>query len=414
MSDAYIIGSGMIRFGKHKDKTVRSMAEEAIALALDDAGLTRGQLQSAFFANTFWGLFGNQHSIRGQVILRGMGIDRIPVTNVENACAGGSTALHLACTGIRADMYDVALVFGSEKITGEDKNATFAAYGAAMDVENFQTHIANILGLAKSFRNIEVPADETAPGQGRTIFMDAYAMGARWHMDRYGTTQEQLAIVAAKNHRHGALNPLAQYQQAMSVAEVLADRPVAWPLTRSMCAPVGDGAAAAIVVSEAFARKHGLDRAVRIRASVPGQGSDRDMDGQDIGERLSGQAYAQSGLGPDAIDLAELHDATAYGELHQSEVMGFCPIGEGGAFAASGATEISGSKPLNTSGGLECRGHPIGASGLAQIHELVAQLRGEAGARQVDGARIGLAENGGGSIGVEEAAMCIHILETAR
>lgn len=414
MSRALIIGTGMIRFGKHKDKTVRTMAEEAIDLALSDAGLDRTAIQSAFFSNTFWGMFGNQQSIRGQVVLRGMGIDKIPVTNVENACAGASTALHMAYTGISAGMYDVALVIGSEKITSDDKNAAFAAYGAAMDVENFQAHIANIVALGQSLKNVELPETETAPGQGRSIFMDAYAMGARWHMDRFGTTQEQMALIAAKNHFHGSLNPLAQYQQDMTPEQVLSDRPVAWPLTRSMCAPVGDGAAAAIVVSERFARRHGLSRAVDIRASVLGQGSDRDLDGEDIGERLSRQAYAQGGLGADAIDLAELHDATAYGELHQSEVMGFCPIGEGGAYAASGATRIGGAKPLNTSGGLECRGHPIGASGLAQIHELVTQLRGEAGPRQVAGARIGLAENGGGSIGVEEAAMCIHILEKAQ
>lgn len=411
MATPYIIGSGMIRFGKHKDATVRSMAEEAITLALKDADLSKGDIQAAFFSNTFWGMFGNQYSIRGQVVLRGMGIDKIPVVNIENACAGASSALHLAYTGIRAGIYDVALVIGSEKITGNDKATTFAAYGTAMDVENFQSHVANILAIGKSFKNVVIPKDETAPGENRSIFMDAYAMGARWHMDRYGTTQDQLALIASKNHFHGSLNPLAQYRQAMTPQEVLADRPIAFPLTRSMCAPVGDGAAAAIVVSEEFARKHGLDRAIKIRASVLGQGSDRDIDGTDIGERLSKQAYGQAGLGPDDIDLAELHDATAYGELHQSEVMGFCPIGEGGTFAAQGNTTLSGSKPLNTSGGLECRGHPIGASGLAQIHELVLQLRGVAGERQINKAQIGLAENGGGSIGLEEAVMCVHILE---
>ena len=194
---------------------------------------------------------------------------------------------------------------------------------------------------------------------------------------------------------------------------MLADRAVAYPLTRAMCAPVGDGAAAALVCSEAFAKRHGLDRAVRVAASVLGQGSDRDLDGEDIGERLSKQAYEVSGMGPEAIDLAELHDATSYGEMHQTEVMGFCPVGQGGVYAVSGATTLGGQRPVNTSGGLECRGHPIGASGLAQIYEIVSQVRGEAGDRQVEGARIGLAENGGGNIGVEEAAMCIHILEKA-
>ncbi|MFH1138081.1 MAG: thiolase family protein [Pseudomonadota bacterium] len=413
MSDVYIIGIGMNRFNKYPDKTVRTMAEEAVNLTLADAGLDKKAVQAGFFSNTFWGMFDNQHSIRGQVVFRGLGLDRIPVTNVENACAGASTALHLAWTGVKAGLYDVALAVGSEKITSPDKMKSLSAYAFCMDVENFDKHIQMIMSVGQSFKNVTLPADESAPGAGRSIFMDAYAMGARWHMDRFGSTQEQLAAICAKNHFHGSLNPKAQYQTPMTVAEVLADRSVAYPLTRAMCAPVGDGAAAALVCSENFVKKHGLRRAVRIKASVLGQGSDRDLDGLDIGERLSRQAYEQAGLGPRDIDLAELHDATAYGELHQSEVMGFCRVGEGGLFAQSGATRIDGAKPINTSGGLECRGHPIGASGLAQIFEIVEQIRGEAGARQVKNARVGLAENGGGNIGVEEAAMCIHILEKA-
>ena len=411
--NAYIIGSGMIRFGKYPAGSVRTMAVEAINLALADAGLDKSAIQAAFFSNTFWGMFDNQHSIRGQVVLRGMGMDKIPVTNVENACAGASTALHLAVTGLKAGAYDVALVIGSEKITSEDKAKSLMAYGFCMDVENFQSHIDMIMQVGQSFQNVKLPDDQSAPGAGRSIFMDAYAMGARWHMDRFGTTQRQFAAVSAKNHLHGSLNPLAQYQMDMSIEEVMGDKPVAYPLTRAMCAPVGDGAAAAVVCSEAFLKKLTGARPIGIRASVMGQGSDRDLDGEDIGERLSKEAYEKAGLGPDDIDLAELHDATAYGELHQTEVMGFFPIGEGGPFAESGATRIGGAKPINTSGGLECRGHPIGASGLAQIHELVLQLHGEAGQRQVEGARIALAENGGGNIGVEEASMCIHILEKA-
>jgi acetyl-CoA acetyltransferase len=197
----------------------------------------------------------------------------------------------------------------------------------------------------------------------------------------------------------------------MTVEEVLADKSIAYPLTRAMCAPVGDGAAAAIICSERYLKKLSHARPVKIRASVLGSGMDRPMDGEDIGERLVKQAYDIAGVGPTDISLAELHDATAYGELHQTEAMGFCPMGEGGPYAESGATKLGGKQPVNTSGGLETRGHPIGASGLAQIHELCLQLRGEAGKRQVENTRIGLAENGGGSIGVEEAAMCIHILE---
>jgi len=400
----------MIRFNKYPDKTVRSMAEEAIELVLRDASLSREEFQAVFFSNTFWGMFSNQHSIRGQVILRGMGIDRIPVTNVENACAGASTALHLAYTGIRAGMYDVALALGSEKISHPDKSLSLGAYASCMDVENFMEHINMIMEVGKTFK-VAVPEDQTAPGEGRSIFMDAYATAARWHMDRFHSTQHQLAVICSKNHWHGSLNPLSQYQKPMSVEEVLTDKPVAYPLTRSMCAPVGDGSAAAIVCSEKYLSKLTNARPVKILASVLGQGVDRGIDETDIGERLSREAYEMAAVGPDDISTAELHDATAFGELHQTEAMGFCPLGEGGSYAETGDTKLGGTKPINTSGGLECRGHPIGASGLAQIYEIVTQLRGEAGNRQVEGARIGLAENGGGNIGVEEAAMCIHILE---
>ncbi|MBA7704226.1 hypothetical protein ES703_113028 [subsurface metagenome] len=378
------------------------MAEEAIELVLRDASLSREEFQAVFFSNTFWGMFSNQHSIRGQVILRGMGIDRIPVTNVENACAGASTALHLAYTGIRAGMYDVALALGSEKISHPDKSLSLGAYASCMDVENFMEHINMIIEVGKTFK-VAIPEDQTAPGEGRSIFMDAYATAARWHMDRFHSTQHQLAVICSKNHWHGSLNPLSQYQKPMSVEEVLTDKPVAYPLTRSMCAPVGDGSAAAIVCSEKYLSKLTNARPVKILASVLGQGVDRGIDETDIGERLSREAYEMAAVGPDDISTAELHDATAFGELHQTEAMGFCPLGEGGSYAETGDTKLGGTKPINTSGGLECRGHPIGASGLAQIYEIVTQLRGEAGNRQVEGARIGLAENGGGNIGVEEA-----------
>jgi acetyl-CoA acetyltransferase len=410
MNTVYIIGAGMIRFSKYPDKTVQTMAHEAIDLVLQDAGLTKEDMQAVFFSNTFWGMFDNQHSIRGEVVMRNMGVGSIPVINVENACAGGSTALHMACTGIKAGMYDVALAIGSEKITNPNKALSLQAYATCMDVGNFEKHIQSFMEVSKTF-TVKIPEDQSAPGQGRSIFMDAYAMGARWHMSRFGSTQHQLAVICSKNHFHGSLNPLSQYQQTMTIEEVLADKPVAYPLTRAMCAPVGDGAAAAIVCSENYLKKLSDARPVRIRASVLASGSDRHIDAPDIGERLAKHAYDVAGIGPADISLAEVHDATSWGELHQTESMGFCPMGEGGPFAESGATRLGGKMPINTSGGLECKGHPIGASGLSQIHELVIQLRGEAGKRQVEGARIGLAENGGGNIGVEEAAMCIHILE---
>lgn len=410
MNNVYIIGVGMIRFGKYPDGSVRAMAGDAAKLAFDDAGLSKDDIQAAYVANTFWGMFSNQHSIRGEVMLWDMGLRGIPIVNCENACAGASTALHLGYTAIRAGMYDVVLALGSEKITHENKALSLSAYATCMDVENFEEHINMFMEINKKL-DFKLPDGETPPGEGRSIFMDAYALGARWHMKTFGTTQRQLAAVCAKNHWHGSMNPNAQYQEDMTIEEVLGAKPVTYPLTRPMCAPVGDGAASAILCSERYLKKLNNARPVKILASVLGSGIDRSLDGVDIGERLSRKAYEIAGLGPQDIDLAELHDATAYGELHQYEAMGFCPLGDGGLFAESGATRIGGRLPVNTSGGLECRGHPIGASGLAQIHEVVQQLRGEAGKRQVEGARIGLTENGGGNLGVEEASMTVHIME---
>lgn len=241
--------------------------------------------------------------------------------------------------------------------------------------------------------------------------MDFYGISARWHMSKYKSTQRQLAAIASKNHFNSTLNPLAQIQKNMTVEEVLADKLIAYPLTRPMCAPIGDGATAAILCSGDYLKKLAKARPVRIRASVLGSGTDRGLDGEDIGTRLSRKAYEIAGVGPEDIDVAEVHDATAYGELHQTEALGFCPEGEGGIFAESGETALGGKLPTNTSGGLKSRGHPIGASGMAQIHEVVTQLRGEAGKRQVQGVRLGLTENGGGMVGFEEASMTIHILE---
>lgn len=410
MNDVYIIGVGMTRFGKYPDRHLRALASEAMDAALADAGLEKKDLEAVFFSNSYWGIFSGQHSIRGQVLLRPLGIEKIPIANVENACAGASTALHLAAAAVAAGNCEAALALGAEKLFSEDKEASFRAFMSSMDVENITAHMEFFMNLSKSL-SVQPPPDASQPGSGKSIFMDAYAMAARWHMSKYGSTQRQLAVISAKNHFHSSLNPLAQIRKEMTVEEVLADKLIAYPLTRPMCAPLGDGASAAIVCSAGYLKKLIRPRPVRIRVSVLGSGMNREMDGEDIGLRLSRLAYEKAGIGPDEIDIAEVHDATAYGELHQSEVLGFCPEGEGGRFAETGATRLGGRLPINTSGGLESRGHPIGASGLAQIHELVLQLRGEAGPRQAEGVRLGLTENGGGNLGVEEAAMCIHILE---
>ncbi len=410
MSDnVYIIGAAMTNFGKFLDSSVKKLAAEAVNAALADAGLEKEAIEAAYAANSFWGMFSEQHSIRGQVMLTPMGFAEIPIINTENACAGAATALHLGWTAIKAGLYDVVLVLGAEKISSEDKMLSFRSYATCLDVEEFPNKLASIMEMINSLP-LAVPP-ESEPGAGRSIFMDIYAFGTRFHMARYGTTQEQLAIIAAKNHTHGFLNPQAQIRKEMSVAEILADKPVAYPFTRSMCSPVGDGAAAAILCSENYLARLNKARPIKILASALGTGRERAIDGEHIGKLIAQKAYHQAGVGPKDIDVAEVHDATAFGELLQTEVLGFCPEGEGGEFAASGATKIGGRLPVNPSGGLECRGHPIGASGLAQVYEIVTQLRGEAGKRQVTGARLGLAENGGGFLGVEEAVAAIHIFQ---
>ncbi len=232
-------------------------------------------------------------------------------------------------------------------------------------------------------------------------------------MATYGTTQRQLALVSSKNHFHGSLNPKAQYRKKLSVDEVIAARKVSWPLTVPMCAAVGDGAASVILCSGNYLKRLPHSRPVRVSASVQGSGTEREIweEDKDITTLLSARAYEKAGAGPEDLDMAEVHDATAFGEIHQIEALGFCGPGEGGNWTESGATRLGGSLPVNISGGLESLGHPIAASGLGQIHELVCQLRGCAGKRQVEDARLGLAENGGGNIGFVQAASCIHILE---
>jgi acetyl-CoA acetyltransferase len=260
-------------------------------------------------------------------------------------------------------------------------------------------------------QSMQLIAEALQSGQNpHTVFMDIYAREARRHMEEYGTTQRQLAAISAKNHHHSTMNPRAQYRRDFTVEEVLADKEVTFPLTRAMCSPIGDGAAAAVVCSGDCLAKAEGGKPVKILASVLGSGMDRGPDEPHICRRLALRAYEASGLGPRDIDVAEVHDATSYAELSATENLGFCAPGEGGPFAESGATALGGSIPVNPSGGLESKGHPVGATGLAQIAEIVWQLRGEAGARQVEGARIGLTQNGGGAIEPEEAAMAIHIL----
>jgi acetyl-CoA acetyltransferase len=330
---------------------------------------------------------------------------------VENACASGSTALMQAVAHIRAGMSEIALVAGAEKMFFPDqRDAMFRAFMGGTDIHRLQefqqfaeTQAKHL--IPEAFRDVDT-------GQ-RSFFMDSYAAQARLHMDKFGTTQRQLAAVAAKNHRHSTMNPMAQYQTAMSVEEVLNARLISWPFTLPMCAPISDGAAAAVVCSEQALSRLQRNRSVLIRGISLASGSTREADdfAKHIGRVAALKAYEDAELDPADIDVVEVHDATAYSEIQQIENLGLCPIGEGGAFSEAGHTSLGGRVPVNPSGGLVSKGHPVGATGIMQLHELVTQLRGEAGKRQVENARIAVAENGGGFYETEEAATVVTVLE---
>jgi len=424
MSDkVYVIGVGMIKFGKNFDKTMKSMTGESLELAIKDCDLKKKDIEAAWFSNSGWGMSEMQHCIRGQVALSANGVDKIPITNVENACASGSTAFHGAWTAVKAGLYDCTLAIGTEKMyfqrpskSGKKRSGgggSMAGFIAGTDVERTRKMIAQLKqqiqeGNKKAAK--EKSGDQKQGKKEHSMFMDFYAMASRNHMKKYGTTQRQIACIAAKNHNNSTMNPLAQYTFPQTVEQVMEDYVVAFPLTRAMCAPIGDGSAASILCSERFLDDHPnlRERAILVRASILKSGS---WKSSNACKRASKAAFEMSGLGPEDINVAEVHDATAFGELHIMEQIGFCPVGDGGPFIESGATEIDGKIPINPSGGLLARGHPIGASGLAQMYELVTQLRGEAGKRQVKDPKLALAENGGGTIGSGEAALCIHILE---
>ncbi|MEI5521202.1 thiolase family protein [Streptomyces brasiliscabiei] len=399
----WIVGTGMTSFGVRLDTSVKELTQEAVTEALKDAGAELGDIQAAYFGNTCQDVLEGQNVVGGQIALRSMGFERIPVINVENACATATTALHQAVLHVRSGAADTVLAVGVEKTNTGDKHRMLSLFDGGMDVHDPE-------GVDAVLRELggEVP-DDTAP---RSRFMDIYAALARAHMRDFGTTREQLARISAKNHVHAVDNPLAHYRVAMTAEDVLAARTVNDPLTVPMCAPLTDGAAAAVVVNTTGLRRLTAARAVRVLACVLGTGTVREpTDWATSVSRLTAQrAYEEAGVGPDDVSVAEVHDAAAFGELLQTELMGFCPIGAGGGFADSGATTLGGRLPVNPSGGLESKGHPMGASGLAQVHELVRQLRGECGTRQVPGARIALAENGGGMYSGEEAVAAVTLL----
>ncbi|MBX9608212.1 MAG: thiolase family protein [Gammaproteobacteria bacterium] len=417
MSSVYIIGAYGTAFGRRPQDSVKDLTREAYLGVLADAGLDDGgPLESVWFGNCgMW--TENQGSIRGQVCLtpmtrEGRLPERIPLTNVEGGCATASLALNGAWKDILAGQCEMTLAMGVEKTfyPGDPDKGAKLFFGG---IDQYDPQEWEAYYRAAG----EVAGKAFEPGPDRTVFMDTYAMQACYHMRRHGTSQAQIAAGAAKNHNHGALNPKAQYRFTMTPEQVLADRPVTWPLTRAMCAPVGDGAAAAILCSERALKSlpaQVRERAVRIAAQGLAGGKYRSLDEDGLSRFAAERAYRMAGIEPGDIDVAEVHDATSFCEIYQAEMLGFCARGEGGAFVASGAATLGGRLPINTSGGLVSKGHPVGATGLSMTAELVAQLRGEAGERQVEGAHYALAENGGGVMGFDEAACSVLILERGR
>ena len=406
----YIAGIGMTRFTTHLEKTHHELCALALDDVFKDAGLDRDSIECVFFSNSAWGHFEGQHGIRGQCALRPYGLLGIPIINVENACASASTGLYSGYMALRSGEFDVVLCLGIEKLAHPDKALVFSAFTAGFDNTDLNDTFSLYEELSNQFQ-VQVPPDD---GLGKSRAMETYGVMSRWHMSKYGSTQEQLARVVVKNRFNGSLNPKAHWQDPVAFEKVMNDRLISYPITRPMCAPIGDGAAAAIIVSERYRPKLMGPKPVKIRAIAHTSGSDkrRFEDLPDIGERLGKIVYEKAGLGPEDIDIAEVHDATAYGELHQTEALGFTAEGTGGEFIDTGKSALDGEMPVNTSGGLLSRGHPVGASGLAQIFELVTQMRGEGGKRQVPKeVRIALAENGGGILTIEEASMTISILE---
>ncbi|MBK9520218.1 MAG: thiolase family protein [Rhodocyclaceae bacterium] len=405
--NAYVAGVGMVKFGKHLDRTLKGLAAEAIQLALTDAGLDKSAIQAAWMGNAAAGVVTGQEMIRGEVALRSMGIGKIPVVNVENACASSSTAFQQACAMVTAGMYDIVLACGSEKLFHEDKVRSLGAFSSAVDVEDPDGAVNVVKRIAAE---IGEPFDASTAGVGRSIFMDIYSVMAKKHMKKYGSTKNHFAMVAAKNSFHGSMNARAQFQEVLTVEQVLAARAIIEPLTLPMCSPIGDGAAAVIIVSERKARELGLQHKIKVAASALVSGWDFTDPSESVGALAAQQVYAATGIGPQDLSCVELHDASAPSEIAAYEYLGLCGPGEGAKLIETRATYLGGRIPVNVSGGLLRKGHPVGATGCAQIVELTEQLRGQSGKRQIEGARIALAHNGGGAIGTDAAATVVTLL----
>jgi acetyl-CoA acetyltransferase len=381
--DVFIIGANMTRFGEHHERTLRELGRETCAGALRDAGIEANEIQAGFCGNALAPMIQGETGV-GQGVLWEVGINKVPILNIENACASGSTAVHEAWKSIAGDHCDMAIVVGVEK--------SVMPKGTALNV--------GTTGL------------ETQLGD---IFPGAFALMAMRHMEEFGTTREQMAQISVKNHFNGTLNPNAQFQTEMTVDDVLASPMIADPLTLYSCCPNSDGAAALVLCDAKHARRYG-EGAKRLAASVLTSGNydnDRDITGWEAERTAAQLAYEIAGLGPRDIDCAEVHDAFSICEIVHYEGLGFCQPGEGGQLSADGTTALGGRLPVNPSGGLLAKGHPAGASGVAQIAELVWQLRGQAGKRQVEGARTALAQIMGGSQQGDVCACTVHILASS-
>lgn len=388
MRDVIVSGVGMTAFGKFLDRNLKSLSEEAVELALKDAGITADQVEQVVFGNAAAGVVTGQEMIRAQSSLRNTGLDGAPMFNVENACASSSSGFHLGWLMVASGQADCVLVMGSEKLTHEDKAVSFGAFQRAVDLEE--------------------PLPEGYKAGSGSLFMDLYAAKARKWMESSGANAEDFARVVVKSRHAGSLNPCAQFRKETSIEEVMQSRMISDPLTLFMCSSIGDGAAAIVLTSEDFAKKLSTPK-IRVRASAVVSAKahgERDL----VAVSASQKAYEMAGLGPQDLDVVELHDASAPAELIHYENLGLCEPGGAIDLIRSGDTAIGGRIPVNPSGGLLSRGHPIGATGAGQIIELVHHLRGTAGKRQKEGARVALAENNGGQLAGDSAIAVVTIL----
>lgn len=385
MTGVVVEGVGMHPFGRFPDASLKDLARVATLRALDDAGLGVKDVDAVYSANGMAGLLQGQEQIRGQSVLREIGLERVPIVNVENACASGSSAFREAIIAVRAGVADRVLALGFEKMFVEDRDRSLAALESAADLD-----VVGGLGLQ---------------------FTAVYAMRLRKRIDAGTLTTRDLVDVTVKSHHNGSLNPYAQFRNEVTPDEVEASRRIADPLTLLMCSSLSDGAAAAIVSRADVVESNGRPRVV-VRASQAASGFTTDGSDEPPASMLcADRAYDEAGIGPDDVDVAEVHDAMAPGELLYYENLRFCPPEGAGELLASGATKLGGRIAVNPSGGLSSRGHPVGATGLAQIAELTWQLRGEAGERQSGQPRFALAQNSGGWLEGESAACNVHILE---